>query len=165
MVRSDLGGAGVMFSIDTDTGFEKVVVIDAAWGLGESVVQGTVDPDEYQVFKPLLEHDGLTPIVEKKLGEKARKMVYTTGGEAPTRNVPTSKTERASFVLADSEILQLARWACVIEDHYAMPMDMEWAKDGESGKLFIVQARPETVQSRRDAGALRTYRIRDKGRL
>ena len=164
MVRSDLGGAGVMFSIDTETGFDKVVVIDAAWGLGETVVQGTVDPDEYQVFKPLLKHDGLTPIVEKKLGEKARRMVYATGGETPTRTVPTSKAERASFVLADSEILQLARWACVIEDHYAMPMDMEWAKDGETGGLFIVQARPETVQSRKEASTLKAYRMKRKGR-
>jgi pyruvate,water dikinase len=164
MVRSDLGGAGVMFSIDTETGFDKVVVINAAWGLGENVVQGTVDPDEYQVFKPLLADAAVAPIIEKKLGEKARKMVYATGGEAPTRNVPTSKAERASYVLADDETLQLAGWACAIEDHYGMPMDMEWAKDGETGDLFIVQARPETVQSRKEASALKSYRIKSKGR-
>jgi len=164
MVRSDLAGAGVMFSIDTETGFDKIVVIDAAWGLGENVVQGAVDPDEYQVFKPLLAHADLSPIVEKKLGEKARKMLYATAGDAPTRNVETSMAERTAFVLNDQEILALARWACVIEAHYGMPMDMEWAKDGQTGELFIVQARPETVQSRKALGALKSYRIKSRGR-
>lgn len=165
MVRSDLGSAGVTFSIDTETGFDKVVVINAAWGLGENVVQGTVDPDEYQVFKPLLSDVSLAPIVEKKLGGKTLKMVYATGGESPTRNVPTSKAERASFVLKDPDILQLARWACAIEDHYGMPMDMEWAKDGQTSELYIVQARPETVQSQKGSGALKSYQIKNKGRM
>jgi pyruvate,water dikinase len=164
MVRSDLGCAGVMFSIDTETGFDKVVLIDAAWGLGENVVQGAVDPDEYQVFKPLLSQPSLVPIIEKKLGEKAQKMIYARDGDRPTRNVPTSKAERSAFVLNDQDILALARWACVIEDHYGCPMDMEWAKDGESGELFIVQARPETVQSRKEATAFKSYRIKSKGR-
>jgi len=164
MVRSDLGSAGVMFSIDTETGFDKVVVLNAAWGLGENVVQGTIDPDEYQVFKPLLSQSSLVPIIEKKRGAKAQKMVYTQGGDRPTRNVPTSKAERAAFVLSDQDILTLARWACVIEGHYGRPMDMEWAKDGETGELFIVQARPETVQSRKEASAFRSYRIKSKGR-
>lgn len=164
MVRSDLGGAGVMFSIDTETGFDKVAVIDAAWGLGENVVQGAVDPDEYQVFKPLLVRRDCKPIVEKRLGGKAQKMIYASEGEHTTRNVPTSRAERAAFVLSDNEILTLGRWACVIEAHYGCPMDVEWAKDGGSGKLFIVQARPETVQSRRQAGEYRTYRIVSKGR-
>jgi len=164
MVRSDLGGSGVMFSIDTESGFDKVALINAAWGLGENVVQGAVDPDEYIVFKPLLADSKLTPIVEKKCGEKAKKMVYTKDGAHPTRNVPTSKAERAAYVLADDDILQLARWAVVIEQHYGRPMDMEWAKDGESSELFIVQARPETVQSRRAPGAFRSYRIKSKGR-
>ena len=164
MVRSDIGGAGVMFSIDTETGFDRVVIIDAAWGLGETVVQGLVDPDEYQIFKPLLGDPALVPIVEKKRGEKARKIIYATGGEQPTRNVPTSEAERLSFVLADTEILQLARWACAIEGHYGMPMDMEWAKDGQTGTLFIVQARPETVQSRKEMGTLKSYRVKSKGR-
>jgi len=163
MVRSDLGGAGVMFSIDTETGFPHVVVIDAAWGLGENVVQGAVDPDEYQVFKPLLADPALKPIVHKALGEKTRKMIYADG-EQPTRNVPTSKAERARFVLADEEILLLARWAVAIEAHYRCPMDMEWARDGETGNLFIVQARPETVQSRAGAGALKSYSLSGKGR-
>jgi len=164
MVRSDLSGAGVMFSIDTETGFDKVVLIDASWGLGENIVQGTVDPDEYQVFKPLLSQPSLVPIIEKKLGDKAQKLIYAQEGQQPTRNVPTSKAERAAFVLNDAEILTLSRWACAIEDHYGRPMDMEWAKDGETGELFIVQARPETVQSRKEASSFRSYRIKSKGR-
>ena len=162
MVRSDLGGSGVMFSIDTETGFKDVVVIDAAWGLGENVVQGAVDPDEYQVFKPLLGDQSLSPIIERKLGEKAIKMIYA-GGDKPTRNVPTSKAERAAFVLSDAEILTLARWAAAIEAHYGCPMDMEWARDGETGDMFIVQARPETVQSRRAAAPVKTDEIYGKG--
>jgi pyruvate,water dikinase len=164
MVRSDLGGAGVMFSIDTETGFDKTVLINASWGLGEYVVQGTVDPDEYVVFKPLLADAALKPIIEKKRGEKARKLIYA-GDSSRTRDVPTSNAERARFVLEDSEILCLARWACAIERHYGMPMDMEWAKDGESGKLFIVQARPESIQSRRTLTTLTNYHIVRKGRL
>ncbi len=164
MVRSDRGGAGVMFSIDTETGFRDVVLIDAAWGLGENVVQGAVDPDEYEVFKPLLDQPQLLPIVEKKLGAKERKMIYAAEGGRTTRNVPTSKQERGAFVLSDDEIVKLARWADVIERHYGRPMDMEWAKDGETGEMFIVQARPETVQSRQTDAALRSYRIVSKGR-
>ncbi len=165
MVRSDIGGAGVMFSIDTETGFDRLVMIDAAWGLGENVVQGAVDPDEYQVFKPLLSDGKRVPIIEKKRGKKAQKMIYATSAdEGPTRNVPTSRVERASFVLSDQEILTLARYAVTIEKHYGMPMDMEWAKDGETGELFIVQARPETVQARREAGQIKSYTIRSKGK-
>jgi pyruvate,water dikinase len=164
MVRSDLAGAGVAFSIDTETGFDRVVLINAAWGLGENVVQGAVDPDEYQVFKPLLGDAALKPIVHKRCGGKAFKMVYTGTGEQPTRNVETPVAERSAFVLADSEILELARSTCTIERHYGRPMDVEWAKDGRSGELFIVQARPETVQSRAVSGLQRTYRIVRKGR-
>jgi pyruvate, water dikinase len=159
MVRSDLGAAGVAFSIDTETGFDKVVLISASWGLGENVVQGTVDPDEYEIFKPLLSDMSCRPIVEKKCGEKAIKGIYGDHADQPTRNVPTSKAERIAFVLADDEILQLSRWVCAIEQHYGRPMDVEWAKDGSTDELFIVQARPETVQSRREASAIRTYRI------
>jgi pyruvate,water dikinase len=165
MVRSDKAGAGVMFSIDTDTGFPDVVVIDAAWGLGENVVQGTVTPDNYTVFKPLLENRELKPILHKKLGGKEKKMVYSRGAGQPTRNTDTSAQERHSFVLEDTEILQLARWAVTIEQHYAKPMDMEWAKDGDSGELFIVQARPETVQSRKQAGVLKTYALKQQGEV
>ena len=164
MVRSDIGGSGVMFSIDTETGFDNVVRIDAAWGLGENVVQGAVDPDAYQVFKPLLADESLLPIVEKTLGEKAIKMIYATG-EQPTKNVPTSKAERVAFVLSDQEIVLLARWATTIEKHYGCPMDMEWAKDGDTGDIFIVQARPETVQSRRAANSFKSYRVTEKGKV
>ncbi len=165
MVRSDLGGSGVMFSIDTETGFDKIVMVSAAWGLGENVVQGAVDPDEYQVYKPFLDNPDLTPILEKRLGAKKKKMIYAEGSGNETRNVPTSKAERAGFVLSDAEILTLARHARTIEDHYGQPMDMEWARDGESGELFIVQARPETVQSRAAGDALMTYSIAKKGPL
>ncbi len=164
MVRSDLGGSGVMFSIDTETGFDKAVLVNAAWGLGENVVQGAVDPDEYQIFKPLLTQPSLVPIIEKKLGSKTQKMIYAQNGGKPVRNVPTSREERAAFVLDDQEILTLARWACSIEHHYGCPMDIEWAKDGVTGELFIVQARPETVESRKEASAFRSYRIKSKGR-
>ncbi|KAL5611165.1 hypothetical protein FOBRF1_007282 [Fusarium oxysporum] len=162
MVRSDIGGSGVMSSIDTESGFDKVVLINAAWGLGENVVQGTVNPDEYQSFKPLLFNKNLSPILSKKIGDKSIKMVY--GDKCrPTRNVPTSRAEQAAYVLEDEEILQLSRWACLIEEHYGCPMDMEWARDGSSGKLFIVQARPETVQSRRDTAAFKTYKVGERG--
>ncbi|MET0658264.1 MAG: phosphoenolpyruvate synthase [Steroidobacteraceae bacterium] len=164
MVRADRGSAGVMFSIDTETGCDRVILINAAWGLGENVVQGSVDPDEYQVFKPLLSDPTLTPIIEKKCGAKDRKLIYSSKPETPTCNVPTSRAERSSFVLSDAEILTLSRWACAIERHYRMPMDMEWAKDGDDGALFIVQARPETVQSRRATATLHSYRVANKGR-
>jgi pyruvate, water dikinase len=165
MVRSDLAGAGVMFSLDTETGFDKIVVINASWGLGENVVQGAVDPDEYQIFKPLLVDAAVTPIVEKTLGEKAQKLIYADGSEQSTRNVPTADAERAAFVLHDQEILELARWACVIEQHYGRPMDIEWAKDGETGGLFVVQARPETVKSRQQGSGVKGYRLKSKGRV
>ena len=164
MVRSDRAGSGVMFSIDTETGFDKVVVINAAWGLGETVVQGAVDPDEYVIFKPLLGNQALAPIVEKRLGAKTQKMIYGGAGQ-PTRTVPTSKVERGAYVLPDAQILTLARWAAAIEAHYGCAMDMEWALDGETGDLFIVQARPETVQSRRDVSLLKSYAISAKGKL
>ena len=160
MVRSDLAGSGVMFSIDTETGFPQSVVISAAWGLGETVVQGTVNPDKIMVFKPLL--DGKrSPIIGRSLGEKEQKLIYASGGSARTRLVDTTLKERRAFVLDDAETLQLARWAAAIERHYGRPMDMEWAKDGETGELFIVQARPETVQSRR-APTMKSYRLVEK---
>ncbi len=163
MVRSDINASGVMFSIDTESGFDKVVLINGAWGLGENVVLGAVTPDEYQVYKPLLDQPDLTPIVEKKLGSKEKKMIYAGAESGETLNVPTSRAERAAFVLTDDEILTLARHACTIEDHYGQPMDMEWAKDGVTGELFIVQARPETVQSRTDAGVQKTYSVSGAG--
>jgi pyruvate,water dikinase len=147
MVRSDVGASGVMFTLDTETGFPGVVLINGAWGLGENVVQGAVDPDEFCVFKPLLARTDLVPIITRRLGAKAKKMIYWTG-HSPTRNIPTSKAERGTFVLDDAAVLELARWAVIIEDHYGRPMDIEWARDGITGEMFIVQARPETVRSR-----------------
>ena len=165
MVRSDLGGSGVMFSIDTETGFDKIVLIDAVWGLGENIVQGTVTPDEYQVYKPFLDRPNLRPIIEKRLGAKEKKMIYAQAGSpSPVRNVPTSKAERAAFVLTDEEVLDLARMATKIEAHYGVPMDIEWAKDGLSGALFIVQARPETVQSQSDVGKLQQFSVGAHGK-
>lgn len=160
MVRADLAGAGVMFTLDTETGFPRSVIIDAAWGLGENIVKGSVTPDEFVVFKPLLDQPELRPILSRKLGSKERKLVYAGGGKA-TKNVPTTAGERARVVLADDEVLTLARWAARIEAHYGMPMDIEWAKDGRTGELFIVQARPETVEARRGEGALVSVRLQN----
>ncbi|HIK45723.1 MAG TPA: phosphoenolpyruvate synthase, partial [Leptolyngbyaceae cyanobacterium M65_K2018_010] len=162
MVRSDLATAGVMFSIDTETGFQNAVLITAAYGLGENVVQGTVNPDEYVVFKPTLK-TGHRPILNKRLGTKALRMVYDTTGTELTKNEPVPLADRHRFALTEPEILQLARWACTIEDHYThlrgtySPMDIEWAKDGLTGELFVVQARPETVQSQKSPSELRTF--------
>jgi pyruvate,water dikinase len=161
MVHADRGGAGVLFTLDPETGFPDVVTIDAAWGLGESVVQGLVDPDRYLVFKPLLDRPDCTPILEKALGSKATKVVAGADGRG-TRTVETTAKERAAFVLPDEEILQLARWGRAIERHYGRPMDVEWAR-AEDG-LHVVQARPETVQSRRRSTALSTYRLLGEGR-
>ncbi len=162
MVRSDIGGSGVMFSIDTESGFDKVVLINAAWGLGENVVQGTVNPDEYQIFKPLLDNTELSPIVEKRLGEKEKKMIYGGISDSSTINVPTSKREQQSFVLTDEEMIDLARQAVIIENHYGQPMDMEWALDGRTRDLFIVQARPETVQASTDLTKMQAYKLTAK---
>jgi pyruvate, water dikinase len=164
MVRSDLAGSGVMFSIDTESGFPRAAVISAAWGLGETVVQGTVDPDKFVVFKPLLADARLRPIIEKTRGAKEIKMTYATGGSARTATLQTTRKERQSFVLSDDEILELGRWAVTIESHYGRAMDMEWAKDGETGELYIVQARPETVVSSRNPGTIKAYRLQARGR-
>ena len=162
MVRSDLACSGVMFSLDTESGFREAVLLTAAYGLGENVVQGAVNPDEYLVFKPTL-RQGFAPIVSQRLGEKAIRMVYGEGGS--TRNEEVSPPDRQRFALTHSEVLELARWACQIEEHYSSqrghptPMDIEWAKDGSTGELFILQARPETVESRRDASVMRTWHL------
>ncbi len=163
MVRSDMGASGVMFTLDTESGFKDVVVINAIYGLGELIVQGMVTPDEYMVFKPTFKQ-GYSAIIEKKLGRKDRKMVYGTGEErTKIVNVPIS--EQKKFALTDEEILKLAEWAILIEEHYSKkkgrwtPMDIEWAKDGILNELFIVQARPETVHSRKDETKIKVYRI------
>ncbi|MFA4847549.1 pyruvate, water dikinase [Helicobacter pylori] len=155
MVRADKGSAGVMFSIDTETGFKDAVFITSAWGLGENVVGGTINPDEFYVFKPTLEQNK-RPIIKRQLGNKTQKMVYAPrGSEHPTRNIKTTKKEWQSFSLSDEDVLILAKYAIEIEKHYSKeakqyrPMDIEWAKDGDSGEIFIVQARPETVQSQK----------------
>jgi len=170
MVRSDKACSGVMFSIDTESGFKDAVFITGAYGLGENVVQGAVNPDEFYVFKPKL-REGFRPIVSKKVGAKAIKMIYNNDGTKPVKNIPVPEDERKLFCINDDEVLTLARWATIIEDHYSekaghfKPMDMEWAKDGDSGELFIVQARPETVQSRKDLSVLEEYVMKEKGEL
>lgn len=163
MVRSDRAGAGVIFTIDTETGFPNAIVISAVWGLGETVVQGAVDPDKYLVFKPLLRKTGLEPIIDKQAGAKAIKMIYATRGSRRVRTVETSPAERRSFVLNNDEIVMLARWAAMVEEHYGRPMDLEWAKDGNSGELYIVQARPETVQSSRAIDRFEVFHLKEKG--
>ncbi len=167
MVRSDLATAGVMFSIDTETGFRNTVLINAGYGLGENVVQGSVNPDEYYVFKPTLER-GFAPIIQKTLGSKEFKLVYDIGGGRMTKNVPVPPDDRSRFAISDNEILTLARWACLIEAHYSerygrfTPMDMEWAKDGRTGELYVLQARPETVQSQKQTDTLEIYHSRSR---
>ncbi|MCK9295809.1 MAG: phosphoenolpyruvate synthase [Desulfobulbaceae bacterium] len=171
MVRSDSASSGVMFSIDTESGFEDAVFITGALGLGENVVQGAVNPDEFYVFKPTLKQ-GKRPIVGKRLGSKEMKMIYDNdpNTEEPVKNIDTTPTERGTYVINDDEILQLARWACIIEDHYNKGMDIEWAKDGDgvkvgTGKLFIVQARPETVHSQTSKKTMETYILKEKGEV
>jgi pyruvate,water dikinase len=170
MVRSDLACSGVMFTIDTETGFQNAVLINAAYGLGENVVQGAVNPDEYYIFKPTLKQ-GFRPIISKKVGTKELRMIYDTQGNKTTKNVSVDPEDQKKFVLTDDEILQLAKWACVIEDHYSeahgkyTPMDTEWAKDGKTNQLFIVQARPETVQSQRNKNILEEYELKEKGKI
>jgi pyruvate,water dikinase len=166
MVRSDLASSGVMFTIDTETGFKNAALITAAYGLGENIVQGAVNPDEYLVFKPTLK-DGCRPILEKRLGNKRIKMVYDLGSSRLTKNVWVPEPEQEQFCLTDDEILQLGRWAVQIEDHYSQvrsvytPMDIEWAKDGITNELFVVQARPETVQSQKATNVLKSYQLKE----
>ncbi|NLK25903.1 MAG: phosphoenolpyruvate synthase [Euryarchaeota archaeon] len=171
MVRSDLASSGIIFTLDTETGFRDVVFITASYGLGENIVQGAVNPDEYYVFKPTL-RQGFRSIIRKERGEKEKKLIYGLGGsKEPTRNVEVPMEDRQRFCLNDDEILELARYALVIEGHYSkrlghdVPMDIEWAKDGETGKLFIVQSRPETVQSRKAMDVLETYVLEERGKV
>ncbi len=169
MVRSDSASSGVLFSIDTESGFEDAVFITGAWGLGENVVQGAVNPDEYYVFKPTLK-EGKRPIVGKTVGTKEIKMIYDNDPSTsePVINIATTKEERECYVITDDEILQLAKWACIIEDHYGKGMDIEWAKDGDgvkvgTGELFIVQARPETVHSQANKSVMETFKLKEAG--
>ena len=163
MVRSDKASSGIIFTIDPDTGFSGVVVIDSSWGLGEFVVQGEIIPDEFQIFKAALKK-GYPAIISKKLGTKEKALVYGKGGKE-TRPALVSSARRKQLTLSDKEIIQLAKWAVKVEEHYKKPMDLEWAKDGESGKLYILQARPETVQSQRDALVIEDYALKKAGEL
>lgn len=160
MVRSDRGSSGVMFTLDTETGFENVVLINSAWGLGENIVKGRVTPDEFYVFKPMVGTQ-FNPIISRELGSKAERLIYSVEGNQPTRNIAVAPSDQIRYSLTDEDVIQLAQWGLVIERHYGMPMDIEWAKDGLTKKLFIVQARPETVQTKRDANMYEEY-IMDK---
>jgi pyruvate, water dikinase len=172
MVRSDAASSGVIFSIDTESGFEDAVFITGSWGLGENVVLGVVNPDEYYVFKPTLK-EGKRPIVSKRVGSKELKMIYSSDPHdgKTVKNIDTTPEERGNYILSDDEIIQLAKWACIIEDHYQKPMDIEWAKDGDgvnvgTGELYIVQARPETVHSQNSSKrVLKTYVLKEKGKV
>ncbi|PNX46272.1 MAG: phosphoenolpyruvate synthase [Thermoplasmata archaeon M9B1D] len=161
MVRSDLASSGVIFSIDTESGFRDAVYITGAYGLGENVVQGAVNPDQFYVFKPTMK-DGFKPILEKKVGTKEKRMIYDEKG---TINQDVNNEDRRKFVINDDEIIKLAKWATIIEDHYKKPMDIEWAKDGQTGDLYIVQARPETVHSQKDAAVMQTFVLEEKGNI
>ncbi|MCX6708951.1 MAG: phosphoenolpyruvate synthase [Candidatus Woesearchaeota archaeon] len=170
MVRSDMACAGVIFTLDTETGFPDVVFITGSYGLGESVVQGAVNPDEFYVFKPTFKK-GFAPLIDKRLGEKATKIIYTDEGTRPVKKIDTPMEDRKKFCLSDEEVLTLAEWAMTIEDHYSIkkgrwcPMDIEWAKDGQTHDLFIVQARPETVQSQKNRNIIEEYKLLQKGKV
>ncbi len=168
MVRSDLAASGVMFSIDTESGFKDAVLINSSYGLGENIVQGTVNPDEFYIFKPTLK-EGFKPILRKRLGTKELTMVYDLNGSKMIKNIPVTKEARNRYSINEDELLRLAKWACIIEDHYCeklghfSPMDIEWAKDGETEDLYIVQARPETIQSQKSIGEVETYYLNERG--
>ncbi len=162
MVRSDKAASGVIFTLDTESGFEGVVFITGAYGLGETIVQGAVNPDEFYLYKPNIK-SGKSAILRRNLGEKALKMIYSKDVCCNTETVKVPKKEQGQFCLTDQEVETLAKMAVTIEDHYAKPMDIEWAKDGETGELYIVQARPETVQSHNKHHVIKQYRLKDKG--
>ncbi len=163
MVRSDLSCSGVNFTLDPDTGFDRIVLISGVWGLGENIVQGSVNPDEFYVFKPSIKNGIKQPIISHKLGSKKKTMVYDSSGSG-ILNLETPLEKQEQFVLSDKEIVQLAEWSMIIEEHYGRPMDLEWAKDGITNELFIVQARPETVQSnKKDHLVINTYKLLEKG--
>jgi pyruvate,water dikinase len=164
MVRSDLGASGVMFTLDTDSGFRDVVFITASWGLGETVVQGAVNPDEFYLYKPAL-RSGKHPVLRRNLGSKAVKMVYAPQGSAErVQTVAVPEAERRRFCLEDADLITLARQALLIEEHYGRPMDIEWARDGATGTIYILQARPETVQSR-TGRTIQRFALKRRGRV
>ncbi len=164
MVRADLACSGVNFTLDPDTGFRDVVLISGVWGLGENIVQGRVNPDDFYVFKPSLKKGVRQPILSHHLGSKKKTMVYDSSGHG-TVNLDTTKEKQEQFVLNDAEITQLARWSVIIEEHYRRPMDIEWAKDGQTNQLFVVQARPETVYSNKESHLkINSYTLKEKGK-
>ncbi|MEK9154660.1 MAG: phosphoenolpyruvate synthase [Patescibacteria group bacterium] len=171
MVRSDLGCSGVMFTLDTESGFKDIILINGSWGLGEMIVQGEVTPDEFLVFKSKL-NSAINPIISKKLGVKNQKMIYSSAnGIKATKIINSSQKEKENFVLSEKETIQLAKWGKLIEDHYSakngkwMPMDMEWAKDGKTNELYIVQARPETIHAERDFSKIKEYIRKEEGKI
>ncbi|HOZ55743.1 MAG: Phosphoenolpyruvate synthase [Parcubacteria group bacterium ADurb.Bin316] len=159
MIRSDVGSSGVMFSIDTESGFKNAVLVNSIYGLGENIVQGKVNPDEFYVFKPT------RAIISRKIGKKALRMIYNSDPKRPVKDVKVSVAEQHKQSITDEQVLQLADWAMLIEKHYNKPMDMEWALDGKDGKLYIIQARPETVQSQRDPNIIEKYSLSKKGKI
>lgn len=169
MVRSDRGASGVMFTVDTESGFKEVVLINGGWGLGENIVQGAINPDTWYVFKPTLK-EGKKPIISKKLGEKQKMMIYSEKEGETTKNLETPEEKRNKFCLSDEEVLELARYACIIEDHYSQknqkwaPQDIEWAKDGIENKIYIVQARPETATIKKNYNQVETYKLKKTGK-
>lgn len=164
MVRSDLAASGVNFTLDPDTGFDQVVMVSSIYGLGENIVQGSINPDDYFVFKPSLKNGVEQPIVSRRLGSKEKTMVYDKSGSGIV-NLDTPKEKQEQFVLTDAEVIKLAQWSLIIEDHYERPMDIEWAKDGQTNELFIVQARPETVQNaKKNKLKINTYKLLKKGK-
>lgn len=164
MVRSDRGCSGVMFTLDSDSGFRNVVLINGSWGLGEYIVKGIVTPDEFMVFKPTLKK-GFKALVNKKLGTKEKKLIYSHEGNKATVEAKVHEADRHKFVLNDDQVIQLAKWGVIIEDHYDKPMDIEWAFDGHTKELFIVQARPETVQARKNLAVLEEYKLQESGKI
>lgn len=164
MVRSDKASSGVGFTLEPESGFRDIIHISGVWGLGENIVQGTVTPDEFFVFKPTLML-GKDAIIQKKLGGKAKTMIYGTNENNPVINIPTPKEKQELFVLSDEEVTRIANWALIIEKHYQKPMDIEWAKDGITNELFIIQARPETVHSQQNPLVVREYVLLNKGKI
>ncbi len=170
MIRADLASSGVIFTLDTESGFRDLVFLTSAYGLGENIVQGRVMPDEFYVFKPTL-RQGFRPLIWKRLGTKELRMVYDEAGSKLVKNVQVSSEDRGRFSVSDDDVLTLARWAMLIEDHYSakrgvdMPMDIEWAKDGQTGQLYIVQARPETVHSQHQVTTIEDYQLLEEGQV
>lgn len=168
MVRSDLASSGVMFTLDTETGFDKVIYVTGSWGLGDMIVQGRVGPDEFYTFKPGIEQ-GYDSIISKNLGKKKQKMIYDQHGAGRTKIVPVEKGDQNKYILNDKEILKLSRWGKLIEEHFSnkagkyQPMDIEWAKDGKTDELFILQARPETVHAQKEKNVIKNYKLKEEG--